>query len=159
MSYKGTFVKPQKHLQPVERFFSYVSPEPNTGCWLWAGCSDKNGYGLLRVEGRNERAHRFSYKLHKGDIPADMLVCHKCDTPACVNPDHMFLGDNSANQIDSVRKYRSFWQILTVDEVREIKSLAASGRRPIDLARQFGVSASLICNIKSGAKWAHVDNA
>lgn len=100
---------------PESRFWNSVSPEPNTGCWLWTG-SDDNGYGCLGVNGRRVRAHRYSWELaHGAPPPADMHVCHRCDQPACVNPDHLFLGDDSANMRDCGAKGRLWAQRKDID--------------------------------------------
>jgi hypothetical protein len=87
-------------------FFDKIMPEPNTGCWLWAGRLHYKGYGEIGFFSKKQKAHRVSWLLHKGEIPDGLFVCHKCDTPACVNPDHLFLGDNKDNIDDSVRKKR-----------------------------------------------------
>lgn len=76
----------------LERFWEKVSPEPNSGCWLWTAADNGVGYGLLGGGGRNKKnvlAHRFSYEVHKGPIPHGMVLDHKCRTPSCVNPDHL----------------------------------------------------------------------
>ena len=79
-------------------------------CWLWKGSLGRHGYGSLgvKVDGRwiAERAHRLSYRLFRGDIPTGMMVCHTCDVPRCVNPDHLFVGDSFDNIRDCVRKRR-----------------------------------------------------
>lgn len=158
--YKTQYVKPLRGVSAEERFHHYVQPEPNSGCWLWAGCHDKDGYGFIRVDGKNLKTHRFSFELHNRKLERGEYVCHKCDNPACVNPDHLFAGDNSANQIDCAQKgRRGVRQKLTPQDVRKVKQLSENGLGPTQIARMFGVSDSLICNIKSGIKWAHVDNA
>lgn len=96
--------------QTKERFMRNVSPEPNTGCWLWTGSLQK-GYGAFCVDGKLNRAHRVSYvlfvgPLHKWTGYHDVCVCHKCDVPACVNPEHLFLGTQKANQRDKENKGR-----------------------------------------------------
>lgn len=82
-------------------------PEPNTGCILWTGCSDKDGYGIIGIKKNYFRAHRVSYSLSYGEIPNGLFVCHKCDTPSCINPNHLYLGTNSDNQKDVVKRKRS----------------------------------------------------
>jgi hypothetical protein len=85
------------------------TPEPNTGCWLWMGAPTNKGYGQTTFMGKkNVFVHRASYFLHKGEIPAGMCVLHHCDTPACINPDHLYLGTKSDNSLDCVRRKRHF---------------------------------------------------
>jgi len=74
---------------PLERFESFVSPEPNSGCWLWTGCDNGNGYGIIGINGKNVYAHRFSYEIHKGPIPDGLVIDHHCRVHQCVNPDHL----------------------------------------------------------------------
>lgn len=68
-----------------KNFLSYVVPEPNTGCWLWVGAHDNGGYGIFR----NQKAHRFSYTLHRGEIPEGLVLDHLCRVRCCVNPNHL----------------------------------------------------------------------
>jgi hypothetical protein len=141
-----------------ERFWRFVEPDPNSGCWLWSGAHDKDGYGLIRENYKNVRAHRLSYEMHKGAVGADLMVCHRCDVPSCVNPDHLFLGDNSDNQIDCARKGRNASQKLTVDAVREMRRIwAADNGSHKRLVEQFGVSSGIVSQIVNGRKWRHVD--
>ena len=85
---------------------NYV-PVPEAGCWLWLGCWHRNGYGKLSNNSKNTIVvSRLFYEFHRGPIPEGMQVCHKCDTPACVNPDHLFLGTNRDNAIDREKKQR-----------------------------------------------------
>jgi len=76
------------------------------GCWIWLGCTDKDGYGFVRDQGKNKKVHRVLYEMMRGAL-GNRLACHTCDVPTCVNPYHIFPGTNSENQIDSVRKGRA----------------------------------------------------
>lgn len=93
----------------TERLERHSIPEPNSGCWLWTGAYSDGGYGLLdaKIAGRREtRAHRVSYHAFVGPIPVGLFICHRCDVPCCVNPDHLFLGTPLDNTRDMIRKGR-----------------------------------------------------
>ena len=142
--------------RPKIPFEEKYIPEPNTGCWLWSSCIGSDGYG--RASG-SVRAHRLSWEIAFGEIPAGMLVCHKCDTPACVNPDHLFLGTPLDNSRDMSRKFRGVngerasTAKLTDEQVMEI---IASDETCADLAKQFSVSDTTISFIKLGRTWKHL---
>jgi hypothetical protein len=88
-------------------FWDWAFPEPNTGCWLWTGGCFSHGYGKLRYAGKTSYAHRVAYELHHGVTPEDGYVCHRCDNPPCINPDHLFLGTARDNALDMFRKGRA----------------------------------------------------
>jgi hypothetical protein len=96
-------------IQPIEdRFWQRVSPEPNSGCWLWDGSLIK-GYGQFKIKGRGYRATHISLMLHGRPRPSDdAFACHHCDVPACVNPDHLYWGSNSTNQRDAFERGRGY---------------------------------------------------
>lgn len=102
----------------LTRFERFVERDPNSGCWLWTGKLDHRGYGQFWLGPRktSEHAHRASWKLHVGPIPPGhgyhgTCVCHWCDTPACVNPAHLFLGTVTDNNRDTLIKGRHRYQI------------------------------------------------
>lgn len=154
---------PRKIENVIGRFESKYIPVTESGCWLWTGAVAKcrNGdYGLLTWFGGKMRlAHRVSYELFKGPIN-DLCVLHKCDTPLCVNPDHMFLGTRKDNIDDMLRKGRRTYKSgadartakLTESQVREIRSLKDqfSTRQ---LAKMFGIGSSAMHKITSGRSW------
>jgi hypothetical protein len=152
----------------VARFMAKVSPEPNTGCWLWTGTYDGRGYGILSVNGKKVRAHRIGYAIATGHaIPDGELGRHRCDVRACCNGHHVIPGSHADNSRDMVergrclpaerhaRGERNGSAKLTADKVREIRRLGSEFSQR-DLALAFGVSRSSIRRILSGEKWAHV---
>jgi hypothetical protein len=89
-----------------ERFWRKV--KKSEGCWEWQGWRDDGGYGSIGSFGNADRVktHRYSWQLHNGPIPDDLLVCHTCDNPPCVRPDHLFLGTHLDNMRDKMKKGR-----------------------------------------------------
>lgn len=147
----------------LDRFFSRIIPEPNSGCWLYDGNWNNKGYGQLKDHGECVRTHRLSYELYKGPIPDGMHVCHTCDVPCCCNPDHLFLGSNKDNIHDSIKKgrhvvpgnvgIRNGQAKLTEKEVIEIRK----DERPNQLiAESYNTSVSNIVLIKKRKRWRHV---
>lgn len=126
------------------------------GCWMWKGGVDGDGYGHMSG---NRRAHRVYYARAHGEIPDGMCVCHKCDTPRCVNPDHLFLATSAENTADKMRKDRHIkgeevkLAKLTDGKVREI---LASNEPCFILARRYGVSDAAISFVRLGKTWKHV---
>jgi len=91
-----------------ERFLNKVKKNPITGCWEWTASKDNCGYGMFSVGSKTIGAHRASYTLFIGPIEKKLCVCHKCDNPGCVNPDHLFTGAQKENMIDAYDKGRLF---------------------------------------------------
>jgi len=92
-------------MTPEERFLAKISPEPNTGCWLWSAGTIPSGYGVFGVNKKLVIATIWAYE-HFNEPRNGLFVLHKCDTPACVNPDHLFLGTHRDNMDDMHRKGR-----------------------------------------------------
>lgn len=91
----------------IEEFSERWTPEPFSGCWLWTRSANNRGYGEVYPKGKGKTlAHRYSWLIYRGEIPANMCVLHRCDTPACVNPAHLFLGSKTDNIRDAVAKGR-----------------------------------------------------
>jgi len=146
-----------------ETIRSIVQYDTIGGCWFWSRWLNRDGYGEIKTVAGVNMAHRLSYRAFKGEIPDGMLVCHKCDQPSCVNPDHLFLGDTQANMTDMVRKGRSVnWNgrrareanpraILNSDSAAAIR---ASKKSTSVLAAEYGVSKTTITSVKTGRTWA-----
>jgi hypothetical protein len=92
-----------------ERFNKKYLIDETTDCWEWQNATNNIGYGMFRWStGKMRTAHRASYELYIGPIPANMLVCHKCDNPKCVNPEHLWVGTRKDNYDDMVSKGRHY---------------------------------------------------
>lgn len=137
------------HGKPFEQHMDEVYYEPNTGCWLWPGYVDRNGYGLGNFRGKRHFAHRASYMLLVGEIDESLYVLHKCDVPACVNPGHLFLGTQADNMADMARKHRHVGSRgkkirsgprKISDEV--VMKIRTDGRSGAAIARDYGISRS-----------------
>lgn len=87
--------------------FSKLHKITSSGCWAWKGKLSKKGYGSIIIQGSKYRAHRVAYYLAYGSFSSDLLVCHKCDNPCCVNPEHLWLGTTQQNTAESVSKGRA----------------------------------------------------
>lgn len=173
----GVYKRKKKTL--AERFWPKVNK--TGGCWLWTGAKYKTGYGSIGsevVRGRAIKAHRASWEIHFGAIPAGLHVLHKCDTPLCVRPDHLFLGTHQDNMRDMALKGRSTIgdrnpSRLYPDRVArgsrsghaKLNSVAVLCIRYLhrigvasyaEMSESFGVSESAISMIINRRRWAHL---
>lgn len=142
----------------IARFHQGYIAVPETGCWLWHKCIGSGKYGHMSIGKKVLKAHRISYVIHKGNIPEGYDVMHKCDTPMCVNPDHLEAVTTQENVLDCIRKgrgnkaagERNTKAKLTRDQVLEIMKLDWPTKI---LAERYGVSMSSIRRVKRGSSW------
>ena len=120
----------------------HVERIPFSGCWIWMRSLNSRGYGQAWNGKKTVLAHRLSYSAYFGVIDNGMHVCHRCDTPSCVNPDHLFLGDDRANLIDCINKGRR--GKISKQQFLEIKKRLASGQSRRSLAKELGIHHSAI---------------
>lgn len=141
---------------PNTRFEARCFPEPNSGCWIWDGVQNHFGYGILKINYRQIRAHVFSYKKFKGPIPKGKFVLHECDCPWCVNPDHLKLGTKKQNTADAIARKRfptgtAHHQTTLTDA--QVAAIRIDDRVQHVVAKEYGVCQMTISNIKRGASW------
>ena len=143
----------------AERFWGMVEVRNLDDCWLWTKYCDAKGYGRFRIGDSMQRSHRVSWTLCNGPILDGLHVLHQCDTPACVNPNHLYLGTNDDNTRDRCtrgrhrRGERVLHAKLTEEAVRHIRRKEL---RVSQYARLYGTSQPTITNIQLGNKWKHV---
>lgn len=143
-----------------ERFEKNFTVTP--GCWLWQSLKTSKGYGRLYCFGRMNLAHRISYQLYVEDVPDDLCVLHRCDTPGCVNPDHLFLGtaaDNNQDKADKGRAPRGETHPQAKFTNAQIRAIYTDSRPYPLIVAEYGISKPQISGIKSGKFWAHVTRA
>jgi hypothetical protein len=146
-----------------ERLLEHIIPEPNSGCWLWtASLINKDGYGSIKVDGVTKMPHRMSYEVFKGPIENGLLVLHKCDTPCCINPDHLFLGTSKENTHDMMRKNRAVFPKgegsgharLKNEDIYFIRSNPHIKGK--DLSKMFNITPTAISKIRLNKRWKHI---
>ena len=150
---------------PLEiRFLEKYQVDDN-GCWIWTSATLGNAAGDLYPviwigDGKTDYAHRTSYRLFNGDIPDGYCVCHKCDTPLCVNPSHLFVGTHRDNSQDAVRKGRHAYgernggakiSLITASDIKELYQSGEGTHRGI--AKKFGISKTQVGRIVRGESW------
>jgi hypothetical protein len=151
-----------------ERFWAKVDVGEADDCWPWLASTRAHGYGQFNINGRMPSAHRVAWELTRGEIPPGLNVCHACDNPACVNPDHLFLGTQRENIRDCIAKgrarrgsgikfrsgERNFAAKLTQAQVDEIRSVYATGTiTQSDLARMYGTTPGNVHLIVHRINW------
>lgn len=147
------------------RFNRLFEPVTESGCWIWMSGTDAGGYGMFWADGASTRAHRASWKLHRGLIPRGLFVLHRCDVTSCVNPNHLFLGSKQDNLDDMVAKGRDRFSVNPARGERnghakfteeQVKLIRVDQRSQVEIAREHNVNRSQISRIKAGKRWRHL---
>ena len=128
----------------LERLENKAHPVPFSGCLLWVGDCDKHGYGRIKVGGKRYSTHRLAYMLAKGQ--PKHFVCHTCDTPACINPNHLYDGTNAQNMRDradrgranAAKGERHGSSVFTAEQIHQIRKMRADGKSLTHIAKAFG---------------------
>lgn len=153
------------------RFWPKVNRTEN--CWLWTGVRQRrdHGYGQFWFAGKKRGAHRVSWEIHNGPIPKGLYVCHHCDNPGCVRPDHLFLGTPSENMLDETRKGRNplishperlprgeahLRSKLTEEIVRDMRRRHAQGESFAEIGRRYDYSRGGVMRVVRRKHWKHV---
>jgi hypothetical protein len=136
----------------AERF--NIKVKRGEGCWEWTGAKLRTGYGRITVStGKVCSAHHLSYEFSCGPVPKGMCVLHICDNPACVRPDHLFLGTHNDNMKDMTAKERSGGRILKREDAYAILWHEVSGEPRQTLADEYGVTYQTVRNIAQRRTW------
>lgn len=176
---KGVYT--HRRMSLADRFWPKV--EKTSGCWLWRGARLKTGYGSINRgghDGASVKAHRASWELHFGTIPTGLHVLHRCDTPLCVRPDHLFLGSHADNMRDMAQKRRSTIgdrnpsrlypervargsrngnAVINDIAVLCVRYLGSCGLPQPLIAGAYGISQSTVSLICNRRRWAHLQGA
>lgn len=162
-------------MEELERDFLtkklFERTEKTDSCWNWTGAK-RNGYGSIKVKGKMMDMHRLSFMLHKGEIPKGIFVCHHCDNPSCVNPDHLFLGTPKDNMQDCLKKGRMkipeghkfengnipVNRKLTEEQVKEIKLLLKTSKHLLvnEIAEIFNIKRTVVSDIIRGKSYKNI---
>ena len=147
----------------VERFHAKYRKD-ESGCWIWMASCAGMGYGQIKLPGERRQiyAHRLSYLIHKGPLPEGKQICHTCDNPKCVNPDHLFVGTSQDNHDDMKEKKRHTYRQqsktakITEEQARQVLGMVGLGIKQTVIAKAFGLSQVQVSRIKLGQRWKHL---
>jgi hypothetical protein len=144
-----------------ERFWDKVDVRGSEECWLWQGAKDGE-YGVLSDSGKKRRAHRVSYEIDTGGLNPDLHVCHHCDTPSCVNPNHLYQGTEQDNTDDMVNRNRqakgsdfSNTELSEQDVAEVRRQYRDTNKSTYKIAAELPISPSQVRRIVNGDQWQH----
>lgn len=148
----------------IDELLDKAMPITESGCFVWTMYANKKGYGRIAYKRRMWLTHRLSWHLAYGYLPSDKMVCHKCDNPSCINPNHLFLGDAKINTKDMDDKGRRKpmrgeshgMAKLTESDVIDIRQCIKDGISLETISQAWGVTKSMIGMIKNGHNWRHL---
>jgi hypothetical protein len=155
-----------------KRFEDKFIKKDEKSCWIWVGasCGKYIKYGSFRINGTTDKPHRIMYRIHKGQIPEGLWICHTCDNSLCINPNHLFLGTPADNAHDRDKKGRQVamkgeehgMSKLTQKSIIEIKAsmhrfITAYHKLEINLAKKYGVTKTTIRDVRRGKTWKWFD--
>lgn len=164
----------------IERFWESVQVSGPDECWMWIAHKQGKGYGRFNANKKPKQAHRWIYEYLNGVLPRNVDVCHKCDTPACVNPSHLFAGTRSENMRDCADKGRNAMQTdkyknhflgnrtvqpkgeaqgnskLRAADILEIRSMRTHGISTKQIAEKFSLNEGHVRKIVTGKAWGHI---
>lgn len=157
----GSKLEPVKFTpEQIARFWSRVDKTSHVGgCWIWTGYKNPSGYGRCNINRLAISCHRLSFALANGKLEMGPYVCHRCDNPSCVNPDHLFLGSIHDNNRDCDDKNRRphgenhCCAKLTNEQAIQIRAMIANGRSCRSISIEYGTSSQAIVNLKNGKTW------
>ena len=146
-----------------EQLMKSIEYDTNGGCWIWSRCVHIQGYGYVNYNKKVHKTHRLFYELFNGSFDTNLHVLHKCDIPCCVNPNHLFLGNNKDNVNDKVKKNRQWrptgeknhhnnFKESDIVLIRQMKETHSQKQ----ISEHFSVTKSAIKHIISGRSWKHI---
>jgi hypothetical protein len=143
----------------LRRFEENYIPEPNSGCWLWTAAVSNRGYGQFYVGSRRvEQSHVAAYQMFIGSIPEGHIIRHRCDTPACVNPQHLLTGTHRDNALDRESRKRRKPPRGTINgrcklSESDILAIRESTEKTNKLATRYGIAPAYVRAIKTRRSW------
>lgn len=148
----------------IGRFYTKIEKEDENGCWIWGASKNQYGYGQIAFQKKPILAHRLSYIIHKGNISKSCVIRHTCDTPACVNPNHLEIGTQADNMNDmwerkrgnTTIKSRGCHHYLSKLTEEQVKSIRSSNKTVQELSDDYNIKYHAMWNIVHKRTWKHL---